>query len=270
QLELTHYLTRLKVAPDVSDPAYEGERARAQGLAQKLGLPALARAWQMLLKGLAEVQTAPSPQKAAEMVLVRLSYVADLPPPGDIVKSLGQERESPASPPAPQPLRASPAIAGNGQALAMPAPLPPPASASPAPRSFLEVVELFDRHREGILRAHLYHQVRLVRFEPGRIELRPLEGAPRDLANRLGQLLGQWTEHRWVVSVSSEEGEPTLKEQAEAKDRVERQAAAAHPMVRAVLEIFPGARIEAVRELGPEEGMPLAPSDEGEEGDFVS
>jgi DNA polymerase-3 subunit gamma/tau len=70
----------------------------------------------------------------------------------------------------------------------------------------------------------------------------------------LGQLLGEWTHARWVVSVSSAAGEPSLKEQAEARLRHLRSEAEEHPMVRAVLETFPGARIEAVRELAPLDG----------------
>ncbi len=68
-LELVYFLTRLKLAPDLGeDPGVEGERGRGLPLAQKLGMAELARAWQMLLKGLGEVQNAPSPLQAAEMV----------------------------------------------------------------------------------------------------------------------------------------------------------------------------------------------------------
>ena len=61
------------------------------------------------------------------------------------------------------------------------------------PQSFAEVVALFDKHREALIRSHLWSHLHLVHFEPGRIEFRPAEGAPRDLANRLGQLLSEWT-----------------------------------------------------------------------------
>jgi len=90
-LELTHFVTRLKLAPEAGagDPLEEGERERAGPLAAALSMPALARAWQMLLKGIEEVQLAPAPAQAAEMVLIRLAYVADLPAPADLVRQLG-------------------------------------------------------------------------------------------------------------------------------------------------------------------------------------
>src|SRR5205807_4297651 len=92
-LDLSHFLTRLKLAPEagLGDPIVEGDRERARPLAEKLPLPALARVWQMLLKGLEEVQTAPSPIQATEMVLVRLAYVADLPAPAELVRALAAE-----------------------------------------------------------------------------------------------------------------------------------------------------------------------------------
>jgi DNA polymerase III subunit gamma/tau len=263
-LELVHFMTRLKIVPGAGegDPVLEGARARALGLVPKLALPVLARAWQMLLKGIAEAQTAPSPLQAAEMVLVRLAYVADLPAPGDLVKQLSTRGEAP--PPAAVVSRApaAPRLGHAGEVAGSAAPRLVEESLSapalPPPQSFHDVVELFDRQREAVLRAHLYAHVHLVRFEPGRIEFRPAVGAPRDLANRLGKLLGDWTGTRWVVSVSGEEGAPTLREQAEARALSMRNEAAEHPLVRAVLEAFPGARIEAVRELDAIEPEPDA------------
>jgi DNA polymerase III subunit gamma/tau len=285
-LELVHFLTRLKIVPAAGeeDPALDGDRARGLAVAQKLGTPVLARAWQMLLKGITEAQTAPSPLQAAEMVLVRLAYVADLPAPADLVKQLSSGRDpSGASAPTPRVTTSSTAAPapvgsnGGGPRMGMSsdggaAPRlavreeSEAAPALPQPQSFLEVIELFDKHREALLRSHLHGHVHIVHFEPGRIEFRPALGAPRDLANKLGKLLGEWTGTRWVVSISSEEGAPTLREEAEARDLSLRNEAAQHPLVRAVLEAFPGARIEAVRELGAAEPAAEAePADSAEE-----
>jgi DNA polymerase III subunit gamma/tau len=137
----------------------------------------------------------------------------------------------------------------------------PPASAAhdPMPQSFAEVVALFDKRREAVLRSHLLSHLHLVRFEPGHIEFRPATGAPRDLANRLGQLLSEWTGTRWLVAISEAEGEPTLREQGETRERDVRNEVAGHPLVQAVLETFPGATIAAIRER-------FAPADIEEEG----
>ena len=211
------------------------------------------------------------------MVLVRLAYVADLPSPADLVRSLEGGRAAAASPSpparAPSPAASLPraGAAEPARAIAAPEPVIAPAASRPDPQSFLEVVELFDQHREAVLRSHLFANAHLVHFEPGRIELRPNEAAPRDLSNRLGQLLSHWTNRRWVVSVSAEPGQPTLREQADAHASELKSEAARHPLVRAVLDAFPGARIEAVRELSDDDQPPAAADsgDEASEGDEV-
>jgi DNA polymerase III subunit gamma/tau len=273
-LELAHFLTRLKLAGNAGDgdPALEGDRARGLPLAQKLGIPALTRAWQLLLKGLEEAQTAPSTLQAAEMVLVRLAYVADLPAPADIIRALDSAPSSPSSPPPPRAGHSmAPASNGGTSAIGSLAmrEAPAPASTLPQPQSFLQVVELFEKNHEALIRAHLYAHVHLVRFESGLIELRPDDAAPRDLPNKLGSFLSQWTGQRWVVSVSGEPGEPSLKDQAEARAQSMKSEAARDPLVRAVLDAFPGARIESVRETAAAPAEPMPDADELPEGDDV-
>jgi len=276
-LELSHFVTRLKLAPEagIGDPIEEGERERARPLAAALGVPVLARAWQMLLKGLEEVQAAPSPAQAAQMVLVRLAYVADLPVPADLVRALQTTAPSPppgesarvrgqaadaTRPPSPSQRSApGPSLsrsAGEGLAPLSIAAAPtlataestPTAQLDPVPQSFLEVIELFDKRREAVIAAHLKANVRLVSFEVGRIEMRPTEAAPSNLTNQLGQLLGEWTGTRWIVAVSQAAGMPSLAEEEARRESALRHEVAAHPLVRAVLETFPGATIAAVRE----------------------
>ncbi|HEY0836778.1 MAG TPA: DNA polymerase III subunit gamma/tau, partial [Azospirillum sp.] len=120
---------------------------------------------------------------------------------------------------------------------------------APMPRDYRALVQLFADRREGALYGHLYGAVHLVRMEPGRLELRPTPMAPNNLANRVGQLLTEWTGQRWVAMVSTRPGEPTLAEQDDAEVRRAYAEAEANPVVRAVLSTFDGARIVDVRDL---------------------
>ena len=88
--EFTHFVTRVKIVPAVAEDISlsEAERTRGRGFAAKLSMRVLARTWQMLLKGIAEVQEAARPIAAAEMVLVRIAYAADLPTPDEVIRSL--------------------------------------------------------------------------------------------------------------------------------------------------------------------------------------
>jgi DNA polymerase-3 subunit gamma/tau len=292
-LDLSHFVTRLKLAPEAGagDPIAEGDRVRAGPLAEKLTIPVLARAWQMLLKGLEEVQMAPSPIQAAEMVLVRLAYVADLPAPAELVRSIGAApghggssggsrgngaaMASAASPAlaVAQLAETAPSRPIAGNTLRAVAELPAPRSEpghDPMPHSFAEVIALFDKRREALLRSHLWSDVHLVHFEPGGIEVRPASNAPRDLTNRLGQLLSEWTGSRWLIAVSEAEGEPTLREQEEGRQRNLRNEVTSHPLVQAVLETFPGATIAVVRErfgAAEPDGDQTSPEDSGGEAD---
>src|SRR5262249_13003829 len=90
--EFTHFVTRVKVVPALANDVSltETERLRGQAFAAKLSMRILARTWQMLLKGIAEVEAAGRPIDAAEMALVRIAYAADLPTPDEVIRSLGE------------------------------------------------------------------------------------------------------------------------------------------------------------------------------------
>ena len=267
-LELLHTVTRLKSVPSLRESAElpEAERTRGADLADRLSVPVLGRAWQMLLKGVAEVETAPDRRAAAEMVLIRLCHVSDLPPPGELVRRLA----SGGSVPAPAP-NASAAPGGGARAIAGGGPVrqiaeaPDAAPAGPRLANFRDVAALVAERREAMLHAHLVHSVHVVRFAPPFIELRPQPEAPRDLAPRLAALLGEATGTRWTIALSAAEGEATLAEQGSAADTARRSAAADHPLVRAIMTAFPGARIDTVHDTGADAyGLPADPTPDAE------
>ena len=253
-LELVHWLTRLKMAPDgAADPALaEIERTRGVELAEKLSMAVLTRTWQMILKGLSEMRMAPIPMQAAEMVIVRMGYAANLPTPADAVKALQSgatpgQKSSPAVPPTPtrRPSLSSSGDGGSSASTVHAAAVHAAQSVQepegmPASTSFAEVIALFTEHREAKLATYLKRSVHLVRFSPGLIEFNPDQGAPADLAGQVGKFLTRWTGRRWVVSVVNGEGDPTLYDQELAQARSD-------PLVKSILDVFPGATIEAVR-----------------------
>jgi len=250
-LDITHTITRLKSIPGLAESAElpEAERTRGAALAQRLSVPVIARLWQMLLKGVGEVESAPDRRAAAEMVLIRLCHVADMPTPGDLVRRLTTEQGAgaPAGGTAPAPNGGGGARAVAGGAPVLAAQTQP--QAGPAlPASFRDAVALVAEQREAMLHAQLLHSAHLVRYAPPVIELRTQPDAPRDLAFRLARVLQDATGTRWTIALSTGVGEPTLAEQGAAADTARRAAAADHPLVRAILEQFPGARIEAVED----------------------
>ncbi len=270
-LELTHWLTRIKVAPESADApgAPEAERVRGRQMAERLSMAEVTRAWQMLLKGLAETRTAPSPVQAAEMVLVRLAYAAQLPTPAEALKALEDGNAAPAPGPSAAATAASTSgSSGSGGVARSMDPHPPgpgpqavladaptrPAEQQPAglptPTSFQEVADLALERGEAVLHGQLLTDVRVVRFEPGQIDLRLNENAPETIPARLIRFLNEHTALRWLVGISHDTGAPTLVEQRRAASDAKREEVRNHPLVREVMRVFPGATIADVRPGG--------------------
>jgi len=235
----------------------------------------LSRMWQMLLKGITEVQGATRPAAAAEMVLVRIAYVADMPTPDEAIRMLEQNGDtSPviASNAAPRgapastvssmtssssaPMRAPSAPRAGAEASARPQMMAPTPEAQSAPAlritSFPQLVALAGQQRDLMTRTALEADVRLVRIEDGRLELALERHASRTLINELSRKLEQWTGRRWTVIVSNEAGQPTLRSQMQVEKSQREQAAEADPRVKEVLARFPGAKVVEVRRLAPE------------------
>jgi DNA polymerase III subunit gamma/tau len=252
-LEIAHTLTRFKVAPDLADESGlpETERVRGVAMAKGLGVPVLARAWQVLLKGLSEVQTAPQPFAALEMLIVRLSYAANLPSPADLVDRLTKAGDAPAGRPngggggggARAALATATVVASNPAPRAVAAPEP---GANPA--TFAELVALFEEKREGRLYGVLYNSARAIAFEPGKVKLLANTALPKNFANEIAARLQEWTGRLWLVSFeAAAQAEPTLAEQALHAREAKKRAATEDPFVAAVLAAFPGAIVDAVR-----------------------
>ncbi len=253
--DFVHYVTRLKLAPNA--PAHEAmsetERARGTAFAEALSLRELSRAWQMLTKGIQEVALVARPLSAAEMVLVRLCHAADLPTPDEAIRMATEtDGEAPSRPPertrqaaAPQPRAQRSQAAPRIETQAIEA-------AAPAPtlQTFDDVIARAKAERERLLVFALERHVRPVRFEPGRIEIALTGDAERDLPQKLMAALRKWTGERWMVTVTAAAAEAAeTVHEARAKGRAALfEEVSADPLVRQVLEKFPGAEIVAVRE----------------------
>jgi len=286
--EFTHFVTRVKVVPTVADDVSlsEAERVRGRAFAAQLSMRVLSRAWQMLLKGMTEVQVSGRPVAAAEMVLVRIAYAADLPTPDEVVRAVAEEGGAPARP------------QGNGGATAAPAQNfapryeaprgSPRSSAAVSPRvaddpvaqadaaqaaptltinSFEQLIALAQEKRDISVKMALERDVRLVRCEDGQLEVALEATAPRTFVHDLQRKLTAWTGKRWIVVVSQEQGAATLRSQQDERQADLERSVESDPLVQAVLRRFPGATIGTVTQKAPDaEGeLPDMPPAEDED-----
>jgi DNA polymerase-3 subunit gamma/tau len=134
------------------------------------------------------------------------------------------------------------------------------------PADFAAIVGLFESHREAVLQTHLTENVRPVEVAAGRLIFQPLAGAPKDLASLLANRLRTFTAAAWHVESVPDGGQPSLSELRQTA-RLEAEAEVARdPVVRAVLEAFPGAAIESIKDLRPvgEAALTEAPIEAGD------
>ena len=277
--ELIHMLTKAQAIPSYAaqPDIAEGDRELLTALAD-IKIPALTRCWQILLKGITEVQSAANPAQATEIVLIRLAYAANLPPPGELVEKLraagqgtrdvgrgslagGETSDGPKA--------ARMVSQGAGQILPHPvarpsSPVPDlnphPKSQIPNPTTFRALVALFEQNREGPLHALLYSQVYPLRLEPGLLEIGVGEGVPPNFASRVMQCLTQWTGQRWMVSISDQRQGQTLAEEDKAQETKRQARVMAHPLLQAALAAFPDAKLTSLTRKSVAPAAPVADS----------
>ncbi|CDM55807.1 MULTISPECIES: DNA polymerase III subunit gamma/tau [Rhizobium] len=309
--DFTHLVTRLKYVPDAAnDPSLsEIERTKAAEFAQGVAVTALSRIWQMLLKGIPEAEGSSRPAGAAEMVLIRLAHAAHLPAPEDAARRLAEFSETnggsrPSAPSGNSGGGATVNYQGNLAARSTdPIPRPQPvgptamlhAVPNPDPHyvpvgrvetkpteapkplvpvnSIADLANLAGDKRDAKIKALVRNFVRPVRIEPGRLDVTLTEGAPGTLLNELAVKLKDWTGIHWIVSLSREQGQPTIVE-AEASAKAQQVSDARQdPDVAAILAQFPGAKIIDVRVRAPEpdeeEEVKAPAAAESDEGDIL-
>lgn len=286
--DFTHLVTRIKVVPAAADDVSltPDERVRGAQLAQKLGMRALSRTWQILFKGYDEVQQAGNALQAAEMVLVRLAYAADLPTPDELIAKLGN------LPPPAQP-QSAPVARGNGGGGGGPsvarqyqpevaprfdaAPsqqaIPqstPQAQAFANPRTYADLVALAGEKRDLIVKHALESSLRPVSIGDGRLEVALVPNADPTIIQTLSAKLKLWTNRQWMITLKNDaQHVPTMREQREERQEAVRQEAHQDPLVQAILETFPGAtvRVTVKQEQVPIEAYADAIRDSDEEDD---
>ena len=320
-MDLIHRAS-LIAAGGSADSLLEAERTPVTALAD-MGIARLGRAWQMLLKGHAEITTAPQPMAAAEMLLIRLAHLANMPTPADIIGKLGRgadaapgtapqsppkknpapknlgpqdatpentAQETPGPPPVASDIPPAPAgmSAAGGAAVAQPEPEPEPdispedqtaghnteqladpsspvGETGPTLNSLQDVAALAESHDEALLAARIRTFVRPVRLQPNLLEIALADGAPDTLAGDIARNLSQWTGQRWMVSLAEGKGGQTIAEARTAARNAQKDEIAATPTVRAVMDVFPGAKIEDIRPIEtdmPSDAESDAPSNE--------
>ncbi|WP_407696164.1 DNA polymerase III subunit gamma/tau [Sphingomicrobium marinum] len=241
-MESAHTISRAKAGGAGDVMRSEEERANAAAHAEKLGWPQLHRLWQLMLKGLSDVQIAPDPREALDMALLRLVHAAGMPDPGAVIDALKNGKPLPAV-----------AAAKNGGA---PTPEAPQAQVEPTPAEpqmpadfpgFIKALEDAGNMARAI---ELHDKVGLVSYEPPKLVLQPKAPLDQDFARDLATKAKDATGAAWVIELAQSGGDASLREQEQMAEAQARDAVLNDPMVKAVTDAFPDAELETVNQKG--------------------
>jgi DNA polymerase-3 subunit gamma/tau len=229
-MENLHAATRSKAGATADALQSAEERDSASEMAQQLSWGTIHRLWQMLLKGLQDVEIAPDPREAAEMALLRLIHAADIPDPATLIAKLSGD-----------------------ESVAVPAPVPAGRSSGQTariPADFAGLVKAIEQSGKHLLAQQLHDQVGIVRYEPPELVLKPMRPLGPDWSRDLAMALRTTTGSVWQVSLSDDNGAPSLLDQEKISEERVRAKVLADPNIRAVMDAFPDSELESYSTKG--------------------
>ncbi len=235
-INITHLLAKVKIVPEFLKDASlsEAEKLFCEKIGANVPLAVLSKIWQMMIKGLSEINIAPSQQEALEMILIRIAYSANLPTPAEILdglkknSDLGQIANS---------ISANKSDEKNSDDDRI-------SFDSPE-----EMVEYFVQARKMMLAFSLKNDVAFSEFKNGEMKITVSEKINSEFLMNLQKELATATGIKWIVDVLGGALGETLTDKENAKDHEFKKNVEDLPLVRAILAEFKGAKIDSLTRL---------------------
>ncbi len=227
-MELVHNISKIKLnVADLKLEYGEEELTQLSGLAEKLNISSLTILWQMLLKGMQELQVSNNQLMSAEMLMIRLCHLSNIPTPAALIDQLKEGK-------IPQHTTHQVSAAQKKTETKM------------ILSDYEELVQLFHQKREMLLHHYLVNDVHLVDFEPFKVRIRQTHSVPHNFANKIAALLYEWTGDKWLITVSSDDGAPTLSSQAEIIKINQIDEFSKNDLVQEILQSFNSAQVKDI------------------------
>lgn len=263
-INITHLLAKTKLVPSfVNDPSLsEAEKELCQRLGAKVSIAVLSKMWQMMIKGLGELQVAPVQIDALEMILIRIAYSASLPTPYELLNdvkknsNLSLSRPTAAATSAPAPVfRAAPAAEPDSEL-----------SDTPKFQAFdrlTDLVNYLEQKKMPLAEYALKNDVSVSEFSNGFIKMTVSEKIHPDFILNLHKILTEATGLTWKIELSRGALGVTLADLERAAEEEEKRNIMEYPLVKAIMAEFKGAKIETATRR-------ISETDDDEEIDFGS
>lgn len=238
-MEVINFISKIKIDPKLIDLPIVTSIEKSKGLviADKTNIAALTILWQLVLKSMQDLKSAGGSLAALEMLIIRICYTTNLPTPGEILQQFNFSSSS-------NKVKQEKIVTETKQAALI----------SKQPKasyinSFTELTKLFLQHKELIYYHHLIEDINLVKFNPGNIEMRTNEHVPKNFVQNIKELLLKWTQQEWIITLSADEGESTIKEQDNLNKEKEKKEFEKHPIIDNIIKNFPGSQINKIKDI---------------------
>lgn len=242
-INITHDLTKVLLLPAfLEDPSLsENEKTFLKETSAKMNVALLSRLWQMLIKGMSEIQTAPVPIDALEMVLVRVAYSANLPSPAELLESIKKKSE----------LKINIANSYSVPKVSAPQKAEIPVISAPSASPAINVpfndanglIKFLEANKQPRLAYMLRHDVEICEFNIGQIKFKIEERIGNEDLTALNAFLEKTTGAKWALDVVAGKVGRTIADIENEQKENDKKNIAETPLVKAILEEFRGAKI---------------------------
>ena len=250
-LNIVHFITQMKIAPELKNELYipELERTRGQEISSKISMTSLGMVWQVLFKGYEELQSGYHLFQHGEMIILRLIHLYDGPNPDDLIKkystsnieentvlnkkkdelNIGEKNQA-------NIIKNIEKKSTNIKGII-------------SVKSYRHFVELFYKNKEAILHTNLYNNVKLISFKEGEIEINSSSISDKHFNRTIAKLISKWTGRIWQVSSSTSNLGQSLYEEDLIQEQKEIDQMKDDQEVKKLLDSFPGIKIHSITNI---------------------
>jgi DNA polymerase-3 subunit gamma/tau len=232
-IDFNHFISKIKASSNILENTILSEDEKQKGLvlSNVLSMNTLIRTWQILLKGVEELNYSPNQYYSLDMIVIKLLYISDMPSPSDLIKQVDELKKKPN------------VIASENVSVKTSETVE---QNNTSPNSFMEVVNLFGKNKEVIIFGKLQHSVNLVSFEQGKIKLKLNNGLNKEFLKEVSKKLSLFTGENWVIEESKDIGEMSIMEQQIKAYEKEKNEISKEDNIASIFEVFPSAEIKKI------------------------
>ena len=233
-INITHDMAKIKIVPQLlsSTSLSEVEKNTFTDLSGNCSLAILSKIWQMLIKGITEINIAPSSVEALEMILLRVAYSASMPTPYEILTDVKKN---------------SSLIVNSQQNVAE---NEKKNDVGNIPLYVFNTVDdllkYLEKSKKALLEYSIKNDVTIHEFTNGRIAMSISSNIHQDFIISLHKLLNELTNKKWEIDIVKGEVTETIADKEKSVVEASRKNVTEYPLVKKILEEFKGAKIETI------------------------